>query len=158
MDHLKRLCGLRPPKRAHTKLKKIKGAHHHHSKIPLKFHKDQTLLCWDMVHLKHCLFACVCFFVYLYVFLLKSSWDYHRKMSWKLCEDPTWFGWDIYDLKRIDWCDGEVGEKGQREGILLCNGLMNFIEEKSWCFLALRMNVCCSISSWWPPILTYTIN
>ena len=32
-------------------------------------------------------------------FLFKSSWNSHRNIPWIFCKDPTWFGWDIQDLK-----------------------------------------------------------
>ena len=45
-----------------------------------------------------CLF--VCLFVYKFVCILfQSSVDPYRKLPWTFGEDPTWFGWDIYDLK-----------------------------------------------------------
>ena len=44
-------------------------------------------------------------FVYgIVYFLFYSSWDTQSKFSWKICEDATWFGWDIYDLKCLFVC------------------------------------------------------
>ena len=45
-----------------------------------------------------CLFVCL-FVCWPVCFLFKSSWNSHRNIPWKFHEDPTWFGWDIWDLK-----------------------------------------------------------
>ena len=72
----------------------------HHLGIPTeRFSKDQTWLSWDIVNPNICLFVCLffCLFVDRFVFLFKSSWNSHRNIPWKFCEDPIWFGWDIKD-------------------------------------------------------------
>ena len=44
----------------------------------------------------------ICLFVCLFMcFLFESSWETHKKLPWKFREDPTWFGWDIQDLKHV---------------------------------------------------------
>ena len=59
--------------------------------------------CAEIFRIKKCLFVCwfVCLFIDLFDVLFYSSWDTYSKLPWKFCEDPTWFGWDIQDLKHV---------------------------------------------------------
>ena len=100
----------------------------HQQKVPLKILWRFNFIWLRYLVSKKCLFVClfVSLFIYSFVFCF-----YHRKIpKGSFPQNFVKIGLDLAEILRIsklDWRDGEEGEKGRRRGgILLCNGLIKY--------------------------------
>ena len=99
---LKKLFGLWPPKRAHTKNKKSKAVYHHHRKTSRKFCKDWT--CYpEILLIKMTIYRSSVAFGYQKGPKQKNKEKQScspslQKASLKVFKDPTQLCWDIVDI------------------------------------------------------------